>query len=127
MLAAAYELRLAKIGKPTSARRTGRPAVDAVRGHETGPLVELRELAHGIFPAILTEAGSEPALRTFADRAPLPMEIDLMVGGGGSRPPRRCAAYVAVTTCVAEAAARGVGTVLVTMDSRAVTSVVDRP
>lgn len=38
-------------------------------------LAELRELAHGIYPAILTEAGIGPALWTLADSAPLPIEV----------------------------------------------------
>jgi PAS domain S-box-containing protein len=39
-------------------------------------LQELRELARGIHPAVLTERGLEPALRALADRAPVPVEID---------------------------------------------------
>ena len=38
-------------------------------------LAELRELAHGIHPAILSEAGLGPALRTLADAAPLPVDV----------------------------------------------------
>jgi signal transduction histidine kinase len=36
---------------------------------------ELRELAHGIHPSILTEAGLVPALRAFAARAPMAVEV----------------------------------------------------
>jgi signal transduction histidine kinase len=38
-------------------------------------LVELRELARGIHPAILTDGGLAPALSALASRAPLPVEI----------------------------------------------------
>jgi signal transduction histidine kinase len=38
-------------------------------------LQELRELARGIHPAVLTERGLEPALRALADRAPVPVEL----------------------------------------------------
>jgi signal transduction histidine kinase len=38
-------------------------------------LAELRQLAQGIHPAVLTEQGLAPALRTLAARAPLPVEI----------------------------------------------------
>lgn len=38
-------------------------------------LAELRELARGIHPAILTEAGLEPAVRSLADRAAVPVEL----------------------------------------------------
>jgi signal transduction histidine kinase len=36
---------------------------------------ELRELARGIHPAVLTELGLVPALRTLVRRAPLPVEL----------------------------------------------------
>ena len=38
-------------------------------------LSELRELARGIHPAVLTDQGLCAAVRTLADRAPLPVEI----------------------------------------------------
>jgi PAS domain S-box-containing protein len=37
---------------------------------------ELRELARGIHPAVLTELGLVPALRTLVRRGPLPVELD---------------------------------------------------
>ncbi len=40
-------------------------------------LKELRELARGIHPAVLTERGLEPAVRALADRAPLPVELSV--------------------------------------------------
>jgi signal transduction histidine kinase len=42
-------------------------------------LDELRELARGIHPAVLTERGLGPALQSLADRASLPVEIELLV------------------------------------------------
>jgi signal transduction histidine kinase len=36
---------------------------------------ELRELAHGIHPAVLTEQGLAPALRNLAERSPVPVTI----------------------------------------------------
>ncbi len=39
-------------------------------------LVELRELARGIHPAVLTDRGLRPALGALADRAPLPVTIE---------------------------------------------------
>ena len=38
-------------------------------------LAELRELARGIHPAVLTDRGLEAAIRTLADRAPIPVEL----------------------------------------------------
>lgn len=44
--------------------------------HETGALLdEVRELAHGIYPAILTDAGLGPAIASLADVAGLPVRI----------------------------------------------------
>ena len=45
------------------------------RRRAAASLAELRELARGIHPAVLTDRGLEPALRTLADRAPVPVEI----------------------------------------------------
>jgi signal transduction histidine kinase len=40
-------------------------------------LIELREISRGIHPAILTEAGLGPALKTLARRSALPVELEL--------------------------------------------------
>src|SRR4029079_3855928 len=45
---------------------------------------ELREVSHGIHPAILTEGGLRPALSALARRSPLPVELE--VGDGGRLP-----------------------------------------
>ncbi len=39
-------------------------------------LAELRELARGIHPAVLTERGLEPAISALATRAPVPVTVD---------------------------------------------------
>jgi signal transduction histidine kinase len=39
-------------------------------------LRDLRELARGIHPAILTDSGLGAAIRTLAQRAPLPVDVD---------------------------------------------------
>ena len=51
-------------------------------------LQELRELARGIHPAVLTERGLEPALRALADRAPVPVELDVALEAAAARPGR---------------------------------------
>ena len=45
---------------------------------------ELRELARGIHPAILTERGLGPAVTSLAERSPVPVRVDLVLG---QRPP----------------------------------------
>ena len=42
--------------------------------------VELRELAHGILPAVLTRGGLSAGLDGLASRTPVPVEIDVSVG-----------------------------------------------
>jgi signal transduction histidine kinase len=43
-------------------------------------LAELRELARGIYPSILTEAGLVPAVRSLAERSPIPVEVKASAG-----------------------------------------------
>ncbi|TYB49821.1 sensor histidine kinase [Actinomadura chibensis] len=40
-------------------------------------ITELRDLARGIYPAILTDRGLDPALSGLAGRAPVPVEVDV--------------------------------------------------
>jgi signal transduction histidine kinase len=42
-------------------------------------LGDLQELSRGIHPAILSEGGLGPAIRTLARRSPIPVELDLGV------------------------------------------------
>jgi signal transduction histidine kinase len=50
----------------------------AAREELATALAELRELARGIHPAILTDRGLGPAVQALAERAPLPVDIALM-------------------------------------------------
>ena len=47
-------------------------------------LDDVRELARGIHPAVLTEAGLGAAIRAAADRSPVPAEVDLRLAGRGT-------------------------------------------
>jgi signal transduction histidine kinase len=62
----------------------------------TGVTEELREIARGIHPAILSEGGLRPALRTLARRAAIPVELDIRTR---TRPPDpiEVAAYYVVS------------------------------
>ena len=69
-------------------RRTTRssPALlDRAQEELQTSLAELRELARGIHPAVLTERGLEPALRTLVARAPVPVEVEADVGRAAAR------------------------------------------
>ena len=57
-------------------RWTRRAALESVREELRLATDELRELARGIHPAVLTELGLIPALRTLVRRAPLPVGLE---------------------------------------------------
>jgi signal transduction histidine kinase len=52
-------------------------ALDAVRDELHRAQRELRDLAHGVYPAVLTQRGLIPALEGAADRCPLPVTFDI--------------------------------------------------
>jgi signal transduction histidine kinase len=54
----------------------GAEILDAARAELVLALGELREIARGIHPAVLTERGLGPALEALADRASIPVELD---------------------------------------------------
>jgi len=127
LLAISYELRL---GRAAAAREGNDGLAEEferlTRGTEA-VLEELRELAHGIFPAVLVEAGLGPALADLADRAPLPVEI---AGDTGGRCPAasESAAYVIIDEAVRSAAARGATHIQVEIgrqDGRLIARIVD--
>jgi signal transduction histidine kinase len=50
--------------------------VDDARRQLTQALSELREMARGIHPTILTEEGLDAALGSLAERSPVPVQVD---------------------------------------------------
>jgi signal transduction histidine kinase len=64
---------------------------------------ELREMARGIHPAVLSEGGLGPALKALARRSPIPVELDVRAEG---RLPERVevAAYYVVSEALTNAA-----------------------
>ena len=66
-------------------------------------LAELRELARGIHPAVLTERGLDVALETLAARAPVPITVASDVGDRLPKPVE-IAAYFAVSEALANVA-----------------------
>jgi signal transduction histidine kinase len=68
-----------------------------------GAIEELRDLARGIHPAILTDEGLGPALGSLADRAPMPVHITA-TPGRRLPPPIEAAAYFVVAEGLTNAA-----------------------
>jgi signal transduction histidine kinase len=60
----------------------------------TGVLEELREIARGLHPAVLSESGLGPALRVLARRSAVPVSVDVQVAGRLPEPVETAAYYV---------------------------------
>jgi signal transduction histidine kinase len=106
LLALSYDIRLAR-ATADNHHDSATAAMLARAVEKTDDAIgDLRELAHGIYPVMLTEAGLGPALETIADSAPLPIEIRC---GDDRRYPAaiEAAAYFAVTRAIEDAARRG--------------------
>lgn len=125
LLAVLYALQLAA----GAARRLGDPlqgeALDGAIVECRAALAELRDLAHGIFPAILETAGLAPALATLGDQS----RVGLVVDDRTDRElPTAVAhtAYLAVAWAVRAAAEAGAGPIradLETVDGHLVTTI----
>jgi signal transduction histidine kinase len=75
---------------PPGARKTLTVAQDEL----AKGLAELRELARGIHPAVLTDRGLGPALQALVKRAPVPVEITELPGDRLPRPVEAAAYYL---------------------------------
>ena len=106
LLALSYDLRLARAGVAADGDEELARALDGAGDETATALDELRELAHGIYPAILSEAGLGPALEALADEAPLPVELD-EVASERQPPAVESTAYLTVAEAIEDAARRG--------------------
>jgi signal transduction histidine kinase len=70
------ELRLAQSTVPAGLPELG-TKIGRVAGELNGVVEDLREIARGIHPAILSDGGLGPALRTLARRAAIAVELDV--------------------------------------------------
>ena len=66
-------------------------------------LDELREISHGVHPAVLSQAGLGPALRSLARKAPLPVKLGVDVTGRLPEP-LEVATYYVVSEALTNAA-----------------------
>ena len=80
-----------------------RAELEAAAGEATAAIAEVRELARGLHPAVLTEAGLGPALEALARRSnvPVAVAVDLQ---GRLPPPIEATAYFVVSEALANVA-----------------------
>ncbi len=100
LLALALELRVlrASISDPEAG-----PLVDGLGVRLEAALSELRELARGIHPAILTRSGLDPAIASLADRSPVPVAVESAIDGRLA-PAVEAAAYFVVAEALTNVA-----------------------
>jgi len=79
------------------------PLIDGAMGELEAALAELRELARGIHPAVLTDRGLGPALEGLAARATVPVALDVP-REERLPPPVEAAAYFLVSEALANVA-----------------------
>jgi len=103
LLTLSYELRLAR-SAADGAPKDATAALDKAIAEVDTALVELRELAHGIYPAILEDAGLDAALVNLAEEAGVPVVFE---GRDEARCPAasEAAAYLAVAEALRQARA----------------------
>jgi signal transduction histidine kinase len=126
ILAVSFALGLAESRLPADPS-DARAIVTAARQELGQALEELRELARGIHPAILTSRGLDGALQALAMSAPVPVE--LAVGADRLPPAVEAAAYYLIAEAVANATrharARAVSVAVARRDGRVVVTVAD--
>jgi len=91
-------------------------------------LAELRELARGLHPAVLTDHGLGPAIAALANRAPLPVEVAVELEQRPSEPIEAAAYFVvseALTNVARYAFARTASVQVTRADDRVVVEVAD--
>jgi signal transduction histidine kinase len=89
----ALDLRLARSAIEDDPDRA-RELLDGAGDELERALEELRELARGIHPAVLTDRGIDSAIEALAGRTPLPVEIDRRLGERVSEPVELAAYFV---------------------------------
>ena len=97
----AMSLQLARLSVPEGRESELGPMLEAAAAELKEALAELRDLAHGIHPAMLAERGLTAALESLAVRAPLPV----VVTGPARRLPEtvEVAAYYLAAECLTNA------------------------
>jgi signal transduction histidine kinase len=124
LLALGYDLRLAQAAAAREGDEQLAAELATAVEEAQAALEELRQLAHGIYPAVLVEAGLAAALGTLADEAPVAVELGPLPDGRFDTAVE-AALYVAVREAIDEAARRGASWVRVGIEGRVRLSVED--
>jgi signal transduction histidine kinase len=94
LVSLALDLRLARSAIDDHDADRARDLLDGAGGELERALEELRELARGIHPAVLTDRGIDSAVEALAGRTPLPVEIDRRLGERVAEPVELAAYFV---------------------------------
>jgi signal transduction histidine kinase len=106
LLALSYDLRMAGAGARADGDHEAASLLAEATGEAQEALRDLRDLAHGIYPAILTEAGLAAAIASLADGAPLPVEIRETLPEDRYAAPVETAIYLVAAEAIEDAGAR---------------------
>jgi signal transduction histidine kinase len=101
LVSLALHLRQAQAAAPGASELAGQ--LEGAVTEVTEVLEELREIARGVHPAILTEGGLRPALRALARRCAVPVSLDITVAERLPEPVE-IAAYYAVSEALTNTA-----------------------
>jgi signal transduction histidine kinase len=121
LVSAGLMLRLARSKASTGAATDVDVILEEVATELDQARRELRDLARGIYPAVLVDGGLAPAVRTIAERSPLPVEV--RVTEARFAPALEATVYFVVAealTNVVKHAAASAATVVVEADERTV-------
>ena len=93
LVSLALQLRAVQADVPPGAGELAQ-RLEGVVTEVTGVLEELREIARGLHPAVLSKSGLGPALRVLARRSAVPVSVDVQVAGRLPEPVETAAYYV---------------------------------
>jgi signal transduction histidine kinase len=93
LVSLALDLRLAREMVSQNPRQAEK-VLDGASDELGQALEELRELARGIHPALLSDRGLDPAVETLARRAPVPVEVEAQLGDRVPEPVELAAYFV---------------------------------
>jgi signal transduction histidine kinase len=106
VLTLSYDIRLAMAAAETTRRRDLYQLMQRAMTAVQYAVDELRQLAHGIYPAVLTEFGLKPALASLADTTPIKVEIG-SVASARLPPLVERTAYLAAADVIDQAVSAG--------------------